>query len=314
MTSGCDGLFTRPVTDDKKDATALIASVLGGAPPEDAPARPADPAATTAEPGTKTTTATEPPSGTTRTMTGASRRPAAAELVDQALGATAPAPAPANGAAPDHGARAEAEAEAEAASLIDVYFELEEPAERDALFEQLVAIDVDLVTEFLRVMMLEDEDEYVRAAAAAELARRGVAEAIELLTSDLEDPEEPYFFENAVQVLAEVLGAEFYPTLTTLWQDPNRDADQRREAMLGLETIDPERALADFVTFVGGIQEIATMPDDQVEVAMMAFARHGHAAARPALEELRARVLAADIDADEKSELAGFLAEGISLL
>jgi hypothetical protein len=100
----------------------------------------------------------------------------------------------------------------------------------------------------------------------------------------------------------------------TLWQDPNRDADQRREAMLGLESIDAARALSDFVAFLEGITDIQHMPDDQVEVAMMAFARHEHAAAKPALEALRQRILAAPLDESERAELAGFIGEGLALL
>jgi len=320
LTSGWDALFTRlVVVENKKDAKALIASVLGGEKPPEEPtetsAEPVTETMATPEEPTETMAAEVPPREVTETMAGAKTKHAAADLVDQALEGAAPSPEePAAPAADDSNAEAEAEAEAEASELIEVYFELEEPTERDALFDQLIAIEAPVVTEFLRVMMLEDEDEYVRAAAAAELARRGVAEAIEILTGDLEDPEEPFFFEQAVQVLAEVLGTEFYGTLVTLWQDPNRDADQRREAMLGLETIDAERALTDFISFIETIENIDTMADDQVEVAMMAFARHEHAAAKPALEKLRERVLAATIDADERTELAGFLAEGLSLL
>jgi HEAT repeat protein len=203
----------------------------------------------------------------------------------------------------------------EAGNLIDVYFELEGPQERDALFDQLVQIPSPLVNDFLRVMMHQDEDEYVRAAAAAELARRGVADGIQALMHDLDDPEEPFFFEQAVQVLCEVLGSDFYDTLVALWRDTNRDAGERCEAMLGLESIDPQRALGDFVIFLDGIDDVTAMEDDQVEVAMMAFVRHGYDRARPSLERLEQTVRAApNLDVGERAELLAFVQEGIALL
>jgi len=209
---------------------------------------------------------------------------------------------------------APADVEAELHALINLYFELEEPAERDALFDQLVSYRSPMVTEFLQVMMQEDEDEFVRAAAAAELARRGVKEGLDALQNDLEDPEKAFFFVHAVQVLSEVLGAPFYDALKILWQDPNGDADQRREAMLGLENLDNERALADFIDFINSTENIDDMPDDQVEVAMMAFVRHEHTAAHGPLEALRDRIRKAVVDADERQELVSFVQEGIDLL
>ena len=204
--------------------------------------------------------------------------------------------------------------EAEATALINVYFELEEPTERDVLFEKIVAFDIPLVTEFLRTMLEHDEDEYVRAAAAAELSRRGDAKGLAALQADLEEPEEPYFFEHAVQVLAEIKGQAFYDTAARLWRDSERDADERREAMIGMEGADPTRAVADFAQFVANITDIASMPDDQIEVAIMTFVRREHVAAIPALTALRDRIAATLMDPEERAELVAFLQEGIDLL
>ena len=209
---------------------------------------------------------------------------------------------------------ADAGPEAEAKALIDVYFELEEPTERDVLFEQIVAIDLPIVTEFLRTMMEHDEDEYVRAAAAAELARRGLAEGVAALEADLEEPEELYFFEHAMQVLAELRGPAFYDTALRIWRDSERDADLRREAMVGMEGADPTRAMADFTQFVNDVKDITSLPDDQIEVAIMAFVRQEHVAAIPALKGLKARVTATDMDPEERAELEAFVQEGIDLL
>ena len=47
-----------------------------------------------------------------------------------------------------------ADPDEEATSLVEVYFELEEPEERDALFDQLIRIDSNIVTDFLRVLVI----------------------------------------------------------------------------------------------------------------------------------------------------------------
>ncbi len=204
--------------------------------------------------------------------------------------------------------------EEDVADLLEVYFELETPEERDALFDRISTSHTPLVDAFLRVMMAEDEDDYMRSAAAGELARRGDAEAITLIEADLDEPDELFFFEHAMEVLSELRGESFYDALSKIWHDPDRDADQRRAAMVGMEQIHAGRALTDFCAFVDGMHDVDALPDDQLEVAMAAFARHEHVEAVRHLEALRARILAASLDEDQRHELAGFVQEGIALL
>ena len=64
-------------------------------------------------------------------------------------------PNPASDAAQAPAAPPVVDPETEARELIAVYFELEEPTERDVLFEKLIALDVSAVTDFLRAMMEE---------------------------------------------------------------------------------------------------------------------------------------------------------------
>jgi hypothetical protein len=201
-----------------------------------------------------------------------------------------------------------------AQELIEVYFDLEEPAERDALFDRLVALRSPVVDEFLAAMMDEDEDDYVRAAAAAELARRGSPAAVARLEADLADPEEPFFFDNALQTLVAVRGPAFYDTLRALWHDAERDDAERRQAMLGLEAADLARALGDFVMFVEAQHDVSDLPDDQLEVAIAAFVRHEHRAALPALRGLAERISKAEIDPDVRQDLSELVREGIDLL
>ncbi|HET6347320.1 MAG TPA: HEAT repeat domain-containing protein [Myxococcota bacterium] len=218
-------------------------------------------------------------------------------------------------APPAAGTNAATGDDANATELVELYFQLEEPDERDAVFEQLAALDSPVVTEFFEAMMDRDEDEFMRNAAAVELARRGHGGALAVLEEELRNPTELLFFEQAVQVLVEVRGASMYEPLRALWESPDRDPAERRELMVGMELADPLRAMEDFAGFITRIEDPRNLPDDQLEVAMMAFGRQGYTQVRPALEALKSRILAASFtDPDEQTELAAFVQEGIDLL
>jgi hypothetical protein len=176
--------------------------------------------------------------------------------------------------------RSDAELEREAQELIDVYFELEEPSERDVVFDKIVALEMPIATAFLRAMMDEDDDELVRASAAAALATHGIPEAVARLEADLVEPEELFFFENAIAALAAIRGPAFYNAMRSIWLDQARDADERRHAMLATESVDAPRALAELESFVKGQRDMAALPDDQIELPILAFVRHAHAPGR----------------------------------
>ena len=199
--------------------------------------------------------------------------------------------------------------------LINRYFEIEEPRQRDRIFAQLMRQRNELVDEFLQAMMANDDDEFMRAAAAAELAKRGDTAAIAFLDGELQNPTDHFFFEQAARALGEVHGPAFYETLRDIWQDPQRDPPERREAMVNMESLAPARALQDFVIFTQSITDIGNLPDDRLEIAMAAFARHTFVAAIGPLTQLHQRILATPFeDAEERDELAAFVAEGIDLL
>jgi len=119
---------------------------------------------------------------------------------------------------------------------------------------------------------------------------------------------------SALQTFVELKGPAFYDTAAALWRDAERDPDERREAMLAMEGADPARAMADFTAFISDIRDIGALPDDQIELAMLAFVRHQHVAALPVLAELEKRVAAAPLDPEERDELEAFVREGIDLL
>ena len=68
------------------------------------------------------------------------------------------------------------------------------------------------------------------------------------------------------------------------------------------------------VRYASNITDIDSMPDDQIEVAIMAFVRQEHTAAIPALTALKERIATTEMDAEERAELAAFAQEGIDLL
>ncbi|MEL6543250.1 MAG: HEAT repeat domain-containing protein, partial [Myxococcota bacterium] len=186
--------------DEKRDPGALARSILaktaGGA-KADAPAIPTsepepDPVPPPAAPASRSA----PDPAPTDSPTDATEAPAAnpTVLADESTFTEHP----------DHG---------DAAQLIDLYFTLDDPLERDACFDEIIATSAPVVIEFLRAMLQGDQDEYVRASAAAELARRGDAEGRAALLEDLNDPENIDFFSHALQTLSETDGEAFYDQL-----------------------------------------------------------------------------------------------------
>jgi len=199
-------------------------------------------------------------------------------------------------------------------ALIETYFELESPVERDALFDRLAAVDNPKVDAFLHAMMTTDEDEYMREAAALELARKGDSAAIAAIMDELDDPDDPQAFAQALDALGQSRGPAFYATLKQIWMDPDRDTDQKRQVMLAMEQLDTARALNDFVQLIEATTEPTAMSDDMIEGAMLAFVRQNHRPALPVLTALRERIAASSLDDEERTELTQFIQEGIDLL
>ena len=201
------------------------------------------------------------------------------------------------------------------ADLIEVYFTLEEPAERDVAFDTLAAVKTDTTSDFFVAMMVHDEDAFMRRAAAAELARRGHPEALESLQEDLAPSSDPLAFEHALETLAEIEAANFIPVVAAIWKDGSRNSLQRRVAMSIFEVLDAPKALKAFAAFVQSIVDVKNFPDDILEQAMAAFGRHDYGAAAPVLKGLQVRMAQALWeDEAEKQEAIAFVGEGLALL
>lgn len=221
-------------------------------------------------------------------------------------------------APPEQEAPAEEESlldpEADLASLIHLYFEVEEPEERDEIFDQIARQEAPLANQFLETMLHEDQDYFVRSSAAATLARRGHPDAVSLLESDLNDPEEPFFFEQAVIVLGEIIAAPFYDTLQKIWRSEERAGYQRREAMLGMEAVDAPRACQEFLGFLQEITTLEDFPEERVETAVLIFARQSFEAAYAELTRLGGLVAGSSLEPGAREDQLGFLQEAQDLL
>ncbi len=204
----------------------------------------------------------------------------------------------------------------DAEALIELYFELEDEDEREVVLDKLEAFDLPMVTEFWRAAAHEDDDELVRVRALAILAKRGDGEALAGLRATIEDPDDIIVFEEALQAVAAIESASFFPTVEAIWRDDSRDADERRAAMTVMEAVAPAETVQAFDAFVQTLGEAATFPDDQIEVVLLAYLRAEHGAAVPLLEAMLERLTATsrDMDEDERDELLGMVREGIELL
>ena len=229
-------------------------------------------------------------------------------LVSAALGQEEPAPEPL--AEPTE---SQAEALGDAEALIGIYFDLESPQERDAVFDQLTAHRGDMVDHFFSEMASHDNDPYVRAAASAELYRRGHAEYLAALESDIMDPQALFFFANALHTLAEVKGEDFYPDLVQMLADPNRDPEHQPDIMLAMESVAPEQALRHFAALMSGWTQIDAIDEFFLEHASLAFARESYEPGYQCLQKIQTMIENSHGNADDKEELLELVSEALSI-
>lgn len=201
-----------------------------------------------------------------------------------------------------------------AVELIELYFGLDDPLERDACFEELVALTLPVVTDFFRAMHNDDEDEYVRMNAAAELARRGDRQGRAALTAELDDPTHIDLFSQALATLSELDGEPFYERLMEIWRSRALDADLNLEVLAAMESLAPDRVLADFARILDDIQSPESFRDDEFEVMVLAFVRAGYQDAEVHLARLSERAAGFDLPAEDRRELLEFIDEGLALV
>ncbi len=198
-----------------------------------------------------------------------------------------------------------------ATDLIEIYFELDEPMERDTLLDQLISIETEEVTGFLEEMAHQDEDPYLRSTAAAELCRRGKLDFESILRADFDDPNEPELFAQAAAALANLHGGTFYDTLKTAWADAQRDPAQREEALLAMEALDSTRTLTVVDEALSALQTLDGLDDEFLEQAALLFARHDYERATAIFDELGQHARA--LEPAAQADLLSLLEEARSL-
>ena len=201
----------------------------------------------------------------------------------------------------------------DAEALIAIYFDLEAPEERDEVFDQLTRHQGEMVDNFFAEMASHDDDPYVRASATAELFRRGHKQYLAALESDIMDPQELFFFANALHTLAEVRGQELYPDLIQMLADPNRDPEHQQDIMLAMEAVAPEQAVKHFAALLSGWTQIDALDEMFLEYASLAFARQSYEPGHTALSHLASMVKASSVEAAEKDDLQELIAEALSI-
>ena len=201
----------------------------------------------------------------------------------------------------------------DAEALIAIYFDLEEPEERDTVFDQLTAHTGPMIDNFFAEMAAHDDDDYVRASATAELFKRGHEKYLPALESDLMDPQELFFFATAINTLADVRGTDFYPDLVQMLTDPNRDPEHQQDIMLAMEAVAAEQSVKHFAALLSGWKDIDQIDDMFVEYASLAFARQSYAPGHDILQKLVIVVEGSNAHASETEDLLELLSEALSL-
>ena len=176
------------------------------------------------------------------------------------------------------------------AELIDLYFEAEQPAERDALFARLAARTGAEVDAFLSALVAHDNDIFLRLAAAAELATRGYDQARAVLTDTLLAAGDDEVLEEAIDAWVGVAGADAFPALNAIFVDAERDGGERLLAMNGMERADGPRAARAFVEALAEIPQQRAFDPAVLEAMVGTLVRETHAEAPVALRALLARL------------------------
>lgn len=193
------------------------------------------------------------------------------------------------------------------AELIDLYFETDQPAERDAVLSQLAARREPEVDAFLVALLAHDDDIFLRLTAAAELGARGFAQARDVLTATLREAGDDEVLEEAIDAWVRVAGPEAYEALVELFADLERDVGERLLALAGMERADGARAAHHFVQELGRVPAERSLDAAVLEAMLGCFVRENYAPARQALQTLWQRLDAA-ADIELRREVAAALA------
>lgn len=185
---------------------------------------------------------------------------------------------------------------------VELYFECETPEERDGFVQLFSERQGNEVIAFLQAMMAEDEDVFVRIAAARALALRGDAAGQRLLSQYLTVSADDAVLAAAVAATVAYKQGEAADELAALFLDEERSHGERRLAQDGLLQASFERAAEVFARL---LESQAPLDSDLVEGMMPALLE-----AAPALRSQAARALGrrAQAHREEQQRLLNSLA------
>lgn len=162
-------------------------------------------------------------------------------------------------------------------TLVELFFDCEEPEERDALFDVVAARGDGPSHAFLAAVMAQDDDPYLRVAAARALLVHDVEGAREYLFTQLQRSSDELLFEDALTALLERPGPGLFEMLIPLAADDQRDIAERRLVQVALAQLDESRALKACRALLSSPQEAAKQPLDVLSVKLSLLVRSGTA-------------------------------------
>lgn len=204
-------------------------------------------------------------------------------------------------------------------ALIDLYFDCDDADERDVVFERIASLEQEKTNAFFEAMMQNDEDEYMRVAAAELLAVRGNEVAKQVLYRLLEEQHDTDLFEQVLDALVRI-----DPEHTKLQCQQifyNRDCDfvERRIALLVLESFDVQAALICAQKFIADLSQPEPRHGDLLELTIGVLVRTPVPESQALLEACMQRMqehtgISPDMDQDDQEAWLALLEEGLSML
>lgn len=203
------------------------------------------------------------------------------------------------------------------ASLCELFFESEEPDERDALFDLLSHREDSVSLAFTAAVMQQDDDPYLRVAAARARLNQGQDrdQAWDCLRATMQDASDEVLFEEALEALVASDGPRIYDDLFAITLNADCDTTQRRLACVGMERANAPLALKDLRQKLSDVQIWRTWPHDVLAHGVAVLVR----SAAPEDEALLARLISLLPgqpwpDADDAQALYDLLAEAEALI
>lgn len=204
-------------------------------------------------------------------------------------------------------------------TLIDLFFDTEDPEERDVLCDALALRADKTALSFFVAMLEQDEDPYLQVAAAAALLPHSAYEAAARahLLGVLAQGADEVLFEEALAALLLTPSAELYDALQALGADEGRDLFERRLARVAMEQLDAARTVQAARALLRDEQAFMREPLDLAALALAALVRSGtqeDAATIDVAAHKLPQLMGPGLDADDLSALQDLFEEAQAVI